>query len=226
MRNRARYATTFLFLAAGPALLWGQSASTGTSAYKIGVINIQQAIANTAEGKKAFADLRKKYEPRQADLQKQQQEVENLRDQLRRQATTLSEAESQRLTRELAEKQKLYDRATEDAQADFQDDRQDVIARVGQKMVRIIDEYAKENGYAIVLDSQIPIYGGSQASTAQLPIYYAGQSVDISEDIVKRYDAQFPADSAGSSEHGASPATPAASPKPQAPSKPTARPPG
>ena len=57
-------------LLALPVISWGQS--------KVGVIHLQEAISMTAEGKKAFADLQKKYQPRQADLQRQQQEIQAL----------------------------------------------------------------------------------------------------------------------------------------------------
>jgi Skp family chaperone for outer membrane proteins len=222
MRNLGRVATSILFLAAWPALAWGQAASAPSHAYKIGVVNIQQVIAETAEGKEAFAQLRKKYAPRQEDLQKQQQAVEDLRNQIQRQATTLSESERLRLGRELAEKQKLYSRAAEDAQSDFQDDRQDVITRIGQKMVQVIDEYAKENGYELVLDAQIPVYSESQSLTGQLQVYYAGPGVDISKEIVTRYDAQFPVSAAGgASAGGASKATPSKAPA----HRPTGKPP-
>lgn len=212
MRNCVRVAFTILFLAAWPALTWGQSAGAPSAAYKIGIVNIQQVIAETAEGKEAFAQLRKKYAPRQADLQKQQQAVEDLRNRIQRQATTLSDTERLRLSRELAEKQKLYSRAAEDAQSDFQDDRQDVITRIGQKMVRVIDQYAKANGYELVLDAQIPVYSESQNYSGQLQVYYAGPGVDISKEIIRRYDAQYPAAAGGTSSGAAksAPSKPAA----------------
>ena len=130
---------------------------------------------------------------------------------MQRQQQTLSDAERIRLSRELSDKQKLFDRAREDAQADFQQDRQDVITRIGQKMVQIIEDYSKQNGYALVLDAQIPIYAGNQTSDATIPIYFASKEVDIRDEIVKRYDAAFPVEGA------TAPAAPAAKPpaKPQ-----------
>ncbi len=220
MRNRVSALTAILLMLAWPALAWGQAASTPPGPYKIGILNIQQVIAETAEGKQAFAKLRNKFAPRQADLQKQQQEVQNLRDQIQRQATTLSESERLRLTRELQEKQKLYSRAAEDAQSDFQDDRQDIITRIGQKMVRVIDAYAKENGYELVMDAQIPVYGEQQNYTAQIPVYYLAHGVDISSEIVKRYDAQYPVAAAA----GAKPGAPAGTPAKPAATKPPSKP--
>jgi len=53
---------------------------------KIGVISIQEAILSTAEGKKAMADLQKKYQPRQQELQKDNQDIQAINDQLQKQA--------------------------------------------------------------------------------------------------------------------------------------------
>lgn len=223
MRDRVLKASVLLCSLALPALAWGQTPAAGASAAKIGVMNIQQAIFATAEGKNALADLQKKYQPRQQDLQRQQEEIQNLQDQLQRQQTTLSDAERMRLGRELAEKQKLFERAREDTQSDVQEDRQDVIARVGQKMVQIISDYAKQNGYSLVLDAQIPIYGSNQGSEAQIPIYFASDDVNISEEIVKRYDVAFPA--ASSATPGAAkPSGGAATPNPKPPAKPAEKP--
>lgn len=187
-----------------PALVWGQSPAAGAPVGKIGVLNIQQAIFNTAEGKQAVAELQKKFQPRQQDLQRQQQEIQNLQDQIQRQQTTLSDAERIRLSRELAEKQKLFERAQEDGQSEIQEERQDVTNRIGQKMVQIIDDYAKQNGYSLILDQQLPVLGANQMADAQMQIWYAANDVRITDDIVKRYDAAFPVASTGAS----APATP------------------
>lgn len=223
MRDRVLKTSVLLCSLTLPALAWGQTAAAGASAGKIGVINIQQAIFATAEGKNALADLQKKYQARQQDLQRQQEEVQNLQDQLQRQQTTLSDAERMRLGRELAEKQKLFERAREDMQSDVQEDRQDVIARIGQKMVQIINDYAKQNGYSLVLDAQIPIYASNQVTDAQIQIYFASDDVNISEEIVKRYDAAFPA--ASSATPGAAkPSGGTATPNPKPPAKPAEKP--
>lgn len=164
-------------LAAAPSVVLGQS-SGGT---KIGLINIQEAIVSTAEGKKAAADLAKKYQPRQQEIQKLQQEIQAINDQLQKQAATLSEEEQRRLSRDLEDKQKIYKRTTEDAQTDFNADRDEAFRRVGAKMMKQIDEYARENNYTLVM------------GTDQVPIYFATKESDLTEAIVKRYDAENPA---------------------------------
>lgn len=211
MKNRLIVLTALLAVMAGAGFLHAQSASP--AAGKIGVINIQAAIASTQEGKKAFTDLQKKYQPQQSELQRQQQEITTLQEDIQRKSTTLSDEESRRLNRELEEKQKVFKRTSEDANADFNADRDDAIGRIGQKMVKVISDYAEQNSISLVIE------GG------QIPIYYAGTGVDITQEIVKRFDQANPQADAGGTTAPAT-ATPASKPavttpgaKPPAPKK-------
>jgi outer membrane protein len=171
----------------------------------MGIVNIQEAILSTAEGKKAMGELQKKYQPRQQDVQKLQQDIQAINDQLQKQAATLSDEEQRRLNRDLEEKQKILKRTTEDAQADFATDRDEMFRRIGQKLVKVIDDYARQNGFSLIIGSD------------QVPIYFAVKEVDLTDPVVKLYDAANPADAAISG----GPATPAAT-HPAAPS--TAKP--
>jgi outer membrane protein len=202
MRNRLLSVSALLCLLVCPALARSQDAPSAPG--KIGLINIQEAIAATVEGKKALGDIQKKYEPRRNDLERQQQEINALQDQLQKQVTTLSDEEKLRLNRELEEKQRLFKRAQEDAQADFQNDNQEAVRRIGQKMVRVINDYAQQNGYALVLD----------AAAVQMPVYYAARGLDITETIIKRYDAANPGENPGASSASAPAVKPTAASKP------------
>jgi outer membrane protein len=195
MKNRLTTLTVFLAIMATPLAVHAQN--------KIGVININAAIASTAEGKKAIADLQTKYQPRQQELERLQKEIQADQDQLSKPAPALSDEEQRRLSRDLEDKQKLLKRSTDDAQSDFNADRDEAIRRIGQKMVRIIGDYAPQNGFILVIDS------------AQIPIYYAVKDIDLTAEIVKRYDAANPVADAGAAPkpvaHPASP--PATKPK-------------
>ena len=77
-------------------------------------------------------------------------------------------------------KQKQLKRSAEDAQNDFNHDRDEAINRIGQKMVQVIKDYSAQNGFTLVIDG------------AQVPIYYAAPELDITQAIVKRYDTANP----------------------------------
>jgi outer membrane protein len=176
----------------------------GHAQAKIGLIGINAAIGSTQEGKKAIGDLQKKYQPRQQELERLQQEIQSIQDQLGKQSATLSDDEQRRLSRDLEDKQKLLKRSTDDAQTDFAADRDEVIRRIGQKMVNVIHDYAQQNGLTLVIDG------------AQVPVYYAAKDVDITAEIVKRYDAANPvADAGGTPKPSAPPATPSPGTKPK-----------
>jgi outer membrane protein len=200
----ARALSLVLLTGLVPLLAKGQDPAPAPTTGRIGVINIQAAIANTGEGKKAFADLDKKYAPRRQDLQDQQTAINALQDQLQKQGTTLSDDEQRRLSRELQEKQTHFKRAQEDAQADFSTDSQEVVSRVGQKLVKLVDDYARQNGYSVVIEA-------NPQPQQQLPLfYYVAPQVDITEEMIKRYDAAYPvtADAGAGSTPGAAAKSP------------------
>ena len=197
MKNRLIAVAALLALVAGASSLRAQTAAPAAPG-KIGVINIQAAIAGTVEGKKVIGDLQKKYQPRQSELQRLQQEIQAIQDQLSKGQATLSEDEQGRLSREAEEKQKLLKRNAEDAQNDFNRDRDEAINRIGVKMVKVINEYASKNGFSLILDD------------AQIPVYYAAKEIEVTAEIVKRFDAANPvADAAPAAKPAATHPTPA-----------------
>ncbi len=166
---------------------------------RIAVADVTGAIGTTAEGKIVLEGIQKKYEPRRQQLEADQKELQAIQDRYTRQGTTLSESERLRLERQLQERQRKYRRDSEDLQAEFQRDQQDAAQRLGQKMQRIINEYAAQNGYVLVIDYR------------QMPIHYIHKSIDITQHLIRRYDAVHSAP-------GAAPAAaPAAAAKPAEP---------
>ncbi len=222
MKNRILTLALLVGLQGWPLLLRAQQSAPTPG--KIGIVTLQAAIAATGEGKKAFAEIQKRFQPRQAELQRQQQEIQALQDQLQKQANTLSDEEERRLRRELDEKQKVFNRSREDAEADFRAEGQEVVERIGRKMVPLINEYAQQNSFAMIIDP----------SAVQLPVYFLDRGNDITEEIVKRFDAANPvkADAGPDAGPAATPANrrsssaskPAAVTKPAVTSKPGDKP--
>jgi len=160
------------------------TAPTGPVPTKIGVVNIQQAIAECAEGKKEIDVLQQKFNPKQAELKNMSDEVEGLKKQYQAQADKLSDDEKNSRAKAIDTKQKSLQRNFEDAQAEFQQAEQEVINRIGSKMVGVLEKYANANGYAVVLDVSNP-----QTS----PVLWATQASVITKELVDAYDKENPA---------------------------------
>lgn len=203
--------------AAAPAATTPEStpASTGAVPTKIGVVNIQQAIQECAEGKKEIDTLQQRFAPKQVELKQQSDDVENLKKQYQAQADKLSDEEKSSRAKAIDTKQKSLQRNYEDAQAEFQQAEQDVINRIGSKMVAVLEKYANANGFAVVLDVSNP-----QTS----PVLWATQGTVITKELVDAYDkanpagattpATKPAGAAGTATRPATaPARPAPTPK-------------
>jgi len=174
-----------------------QSAAGGGT--RVGVINVQLALASTQEGRKALEDLRAQFAPREAELQKLADEIRDVDSQLRAQERTLSEEARATLVRQLDQKRKQYQRQQQDLQDEVEVARNEAINRIGQKMQAIVTRYAQENNLGVLLDGQV--------------VVFAIPSVDITEPIVKLYDQTHPVQSAAKTEGaapGSKPTQPAA----------------
>ncbi len=178
---------------------------------KVGVIQIQAALASTKEGQKAAAELEVKMSPRKKELEGKQAEIKDLQERLQRGGNTLSDSAKEDLTRSIDAKTKSYNREIEDAQAELQEEQQKVVNALGQKMMQVIDKYAQQNAFAVILD----------VSNQNTPVLYASNAVDVTKDIIDLYDktvftaAPAPARSAAPAARPAAPPA-AAAPKPAA----------
>ena len=179
------------------------------SGAKIGIINIQDAIIATNEGKKEFDSLQQRFAPKQAELKALNDDVENLKKQLQASGDKLNEDARGTQARSLETKQKSLQRNFEDAQNEFQQAEQEVVNRIGQKMLAVLEKYANANGYAVVLD----------VSNPQTPVLWASQGTNITKDLVDAYNAESPVTAPPTA-----PATKPAIPRPSGAT--TTRPPG
>src|SRR5579862_3147520 len=183
--------------------------NTGT---KVGAINVEGAIFGSNEGQRDLQALQKKYEPKQAELKNQNDELEALKKQLSTQQDKLNEEALNNLKKTIEGKQKSFDRNVQDAQEEVGSQQQDIASRILQKMAPVIIKYAEENGFGMIIDTSKP--------WPQSPILMAGQGVDITPAVVTLYNAQsgVAAPAAATTAKPAAPKT--GTPTPSAPATP------
>lgn len=168
---------------------------------KIAVVAFRLAVLKTNEGQRQFADLDKKFEPRQESLKKLNDEVEGLTKQLQGQADKLAPAEQESRAAAIEAKKKTLQRDLEDAQNDYQQEANQILGALSSKVYDVLQAYVEQQGFTVVLDS---------TASQQQYILYATPSTDITKAIVDAYNVK-----------SGVPAPPAATPS--AP-KPAARP--
>ncbi|MBZ5536938.1 MAG: OmpH family outer membrane protein [Acidobacteriia bacterium] len=166
-----------------------------SNASRVGVINMQTAILESVEGKKAADTLKTKYDAKAAELEKKKKEIEDLTAELKRQEKNLSEEAQTQKSKLIDAKQKELTRAGEDAGNEFKQLQDETINTIGNKILRVIQSYAAEQNFSLVIDS----------SSAQGGVLYFSPTTDITTEIVRRFDAQS---SSASAPKPAAPATP------------------
>lgn len=161
------------FRAASMALLM---AGLAAAQAKIGVVNSARAISSTAEIKKAQADLEAKFKPRQDELAKLQQDLQNIQSQL--QSGKLSQQGEQELNAEGTRKQREFQRKEQDLRDDVDRERQDVLGRANARMQDIIRKLAADKGLDAVFDSSTMLF--------------FKPAMEITDDAIAAYDKAYP----------------------------------
>ena len=185
-----------------PALLAGATLNLPAQAppAKIAIIHLQNAIIGTKDGQKAAKELETRFMPRRKEIEGRQGEIQALQAQLRASSNTASEEQKNKLMRDIDVKQKALQRDGEDASAELDQEQQKLFQDIGGTVMAVIDKFASDNGFAVVID----------VSAQSSPILYASTSIDITRQIVELFDKNSPAAAAAS----APAAPPPAKPKP------------
>ena len=179
---------------------------------KIAVIAFQVAVAQTNEGQRQFADLQKKYSPKQEALKKLNDDIETMTKQLQADQAKLTPAEQQSRAAAIDNKKKQLDRDAQDASTDFQQEMQEIYNNLASKVYDVLQSYAELHGYTLVLD----------VSQQQSPVLYASTATNITKEIIDAYNVKSgipappPATGAGATEAPRPAAPRPAAPKPPA----------
>lgn len=173
-------------------------------AAKVGVINIQQAIIGTKEGQAAAQSLQAKFEPKRKELEGKQQEIQGKQTQLRNMSNAASDDQRRKLTTDIDQLQKSLQRASEDAEAEFQQEQGKLLNDLGGRLMQTLDKYSRDNGFTLILDT----------SSQQTPVLWFANGVDVTAEVVALYDKNAP------STIGTPGAKPPAAPPAAAPKKP------
>lgn len=196
---RVAAAATLCLLGTVSVRAQGATPAGAASGGKIAVLNVRQAIVTTAEGKQASAELQSQFAPRQNEMEALNKQINDIRQQLAANQTTWSDEQKAKAQTQGQRLAAQLERKNNELQEDVNAAQGDVVDRIGRKMMEVLDRFARENGYVAVFDS----------SAQNSPIIYASNSVDVTQDIIRLYDQQYPL------KGGSTPASkPAATPKP------------
>ena len=156
----------------------GLISSTAAAQTKVGVVNFQKALLDTAELKKASVDLQNEFKPRQDQLEKVQRELADIQTQLQASQGKLSAAGEAELQARGQRRQTEAQRLTQDLQDDVTARRNTILQRSGTRMTEIVKKLAEEKGYDVVVDTQ--------------NTYFFKPVLDFTAEATAAYDKAYP----------------------------------
>ncbi len=143
---------------------------------KVGVINYQRALLETAEMKKASADLQSRYKPRQDQLEKLQKDLGDIQGKLGNPQTPPAQAAD--LQAEGTRKQREATRISEDLQADVERDRNDILQKGAVRMTEVVKKMAEEKGFDVIMDVTNAVF--------------FKPALEVTQEAVAAYDKAYP----------------------------------
>ena len=144
---------------------------------KVGIVNSQDILEKSSEGKKIIARLQDADKQNQAVITKLDADIQGLQTKLSTQRLTLTEEAVMQYTTDLDKKQTERKRKAEDAYANMQEMTSKQFKKLQDELIPIIGQLGKEKGIDIIFDLQ------------KCGAIYVNPLIDLTQDVIKRYDA-------------------------------------
>lgn len=145
--------------------------------FQVAVVDSQKTLQNSIEGKKAIAMLQereKRINDKLAEMDKQILDMDN---KLKTQRLVMTFEAQEQLSFDLDNLRTDRKRFAEDSLKEWQRLQFQLFNKVREEVNPIIEKVAKEKGFSLVLDK-----------TSNSVVYFS-LSVDITDEVIKRYDA-------------------------------------
>jgi outer membrane protein len=146
---------------------------------KVGVINLQKAVLDSAEIKAASAAMEARYKPRVARIEQLNKDIAAISDNLQKNSGKLTPQAEATMTADGQRKQREAQRLQEDLQADVERERNEILSKASTKMQEVVKQVAEAKGLDLVVDVPYAVY------------YKA--PLEITTEVIAAYDKAHPA---------------------------------
>jgi len=164
-------------LAAVAVLLAASPVAAQENTLKIGFVDVQNVLNESARGKEAKAKLEKERDAKQQEIRAKEEEIKKLEADLQKQGAVLSEAARKErqdaITRRIRDLRRLF----EDFNRDLQKREADLLNEILREIRKVVVAYGKAHQYTLILE-------------AQSGIIYASQGADLTQEVLAAYNEQ------------------------------------
>jgi outer membrane protein len=156
-------------------LVWGTAASDD-QAIKIGIVDIEQAISSTEEGKAAREEFQRKQREAEAKVQPMVERYRTLEEELKTKKFVLSDDALYQKQLDLAEMRNEIQSRMREIEGQLQVDQKRLEGPLVQKLEAIIEDLGKSQGFTLIIRRGAP------------GLLYAREALDVTEMVIERYN--------------------------------------
>ena len=144
---------------------------------KIGIIDVERIITESATGKSLLAELEKFGKEQQARLEGQRGEIDALQKRITDGGLSLAQDKLDQMKKELEDKTIALRRSADDAQREFNTRRDKAFQAIEQKVMPVIQQLGKEGKYSLIFRK------------FDSGLVYADESTEITQLVIERLDS-------------------------------------
>jgi outer membrane protein len=156
-------------------LLAMAAATTARADVKLAYVDIQRALNDCRNGKSAKEQFRGRLERVQSQLQGEQSEVQRLKDELEKKGPLMQPDQLQSLQQEYTRKLRDFQDDYKNTRDSLQQKDNEITSAIVRDLATIVRQIGQKNGYTMVMEK------GN--------LLWAVPSVDITDDVIRDYDA-------------------------------------
>ncbi len=157
-----------------------QSNAVQAETTKIGVMNVQKIINDSAAGKKGLVIVEKRTEELKTKFKAEQEDLVALQQEIEKKNSAWSEDKKAEKAREFKLKQREMQVKLEDAQMEIEQLKAKEVNPVLKMLETVVSEFGEKEGYSVIM-----------GSTAREGVFYFSPAVDVTDAVIKEIDSRM-----------------------------------
>lgn len=141
---------------------------------KLAYVDVQRALNECDAGKKAKAEFKTQIEKLESRLQKQQSEVQSLKDEIEKKGMLMKDDERRNLEEEYGRKARDFEREVKDSKDDLERKDNEVTGAIVKDLAQIIRKIGERDGFTMVMEKGSILWGAS--------------AIDITDEVIRDYN--------------------------------------
>lgn len=162
--------------APAPAPATAPARASAPGVPKIGVINVERLVQESALGKEAFNRVKKLNDQKKDEGDKLQKELRDMEQKLADQGSSMADDKRETLQKSYQEKAIAFKRFQDDANRDLEAAQKKELSELERRVFPVINQVGKEKGYTLVFNK------------FQSGLVYADDTVDITDEVLKIFN--------------------------------------